>query len=111
LNADTEYWNVSENLVIDNSQPSSSTPPVSGIGIAITGASNILLRDNLVIGNHPTGPSILSGGIVVISFHDRGGASVAPNDNVVVHNRLRDNAPAEIVTDNTGTGNRFVGNE
>jgi hypothetical protein len=30
----------------------------------------------------------------------------------VVHNRLRNNAPAEIVTDNTGsgTGNAFVGN-
>jgi parallel beta-helix repeat protein len=110
LSAATAFWNVSDNLVIGNSQPSPATPPVSGVGIAITGASNVLVRDNAVIGNLPTGPSLVSGGIVVISFHGPDGTSVAPNDNEVVHNRLWDNAPAEIVTDNTGVGNVFAGN-
>ena len=110
LSADTAFWNVSDNLVVGNSEPSSATPPVSGVGIGITGASDVLLRDNVVIGNHPTGPSLVSGGIVVISFRGRSGASVAPNDDAVVQNRVRDNAPADIITDNTGTGNVFAGN-
>ena len=63
-----------------------------------------------MIGNHPTGPSLVSGGIVVISFRGRSGASVAPNDDAVVQNRVRDNAPADVITDNTGTGNVFAGN-
>lgn len=110
LSANTAFWDVSDNVVSDNTRPSAAKPPTSGIGIGITGASHLLVWDNIVTGNHPTGPSALSGGIAVVSFGGRSGPPVPPTDNYIVHNVLRGNLPAGIVTDNTGTGNVYVGN-
>lgn len=97
-------------MVMSNSQASNAQPPISGVGIGITGARRVVLRSNLVIGNHSTGPSQLAGGVVVVAFHGRTGASVAPSDNRIVDNVLLYNSPANIITDNTGTGNEYFDN-
>ena len=94
---------------------------LTGLGVLIAGGEHILLRDNTVRANQPSGPATtvdgvaLAGGIVVVSTAT---VSVFPgylgNDaahNSIVDNTVRDNLPFDLAYDRHGTGNHFVDND
>jgi Right handed beta helix region len=96
----------------DRACPSSEDegqPPLSGIGIALAGVHDTVVEKNVARANVPGGDTLVSGGIVIISTADTGGAD--PIDNVIRHNMLRDNEPADIVWDGTGSGNQVTHNK
>jgi len=80
-------------------------PPISGVGISLFGARGVEVTGNTIAGNVPTGPSIFSGGVVVVS----GFGGTAPRDNSVVANSFGRNQP-DIFWDGSGSGNRFAKN-
>ncbi|MEU9163369.1 right-handed parallel beta-helix repeat-containing protein [Streptomyces sp. NPDC048424] len=82
----------------------SRLPDIQGVGIVLTGAEETVVRSNSIRGN--VGASPLSGGILL--FKSFVGAT--NTDNVIQDNVVRDNQPADLANQGTGTGNRFVGN-
>src|SRR5215203_1268410 len=80
----------------------------SGIGIALLGASGMEVTGNQISGNIPSGPTPVSGGVVV-STNPYFGGSAQPRNNSVTGNHFGRNRP-DIFWDGSGTGNRFVGN-
>jgi hypothetical protein len=85
----------------------------SGIGIALLGASGMRLTANHLWGNVPSGPSPVSGGVVVSKDpYFRGtnfGGTQKPKGNTVIANHFGRNKP-DIFYDGTGSGNRFRAN-
>jgi len=85
----------------------------SGIGIALLGASGMQLTGNHLSGNIPSGPTRISGGVVVSTDpYYRGttfGGTQKPRNNSVTGNTFGPNKP-DIFWDESGSGNRFVGN-
>ncbi|MFJ4777588.1 nitrous oxide reductase family maturation protein NosD [Streptomyces sp. NPDC088762] len=79
-------------------------PDIQGVGIVLTGAEETIIRSNSVRGN--VGSSPLSGGILL--FKSFVGAT--NTDNVIRNNDVRDNRPADLVNQGTGSGNRFIDN-
>jgi parallel beta-helix repeat protein len=80
----------------------------SGIGIALLGASGMELTGNQISGNVPSGPTRISGGVVVATDpFDEG--TTKPTNNSVIGNHFGRNKP-DIFWDESGSGNRFVGN-
>ncbi|WP_416371236.1 nitrous oxide reductase family maturation protein NosD [Streptomyces sp. MB09-01] len=82
----------------------SRLPDIQGVGIVLTGAEETVVRGNSIRGN--VGASPLSGGILL--FKSFVGAT--NTDNVIEDNVVRDNQPADLANQGTGTGNRFEGN-
>jgi hypothetical protein len=80
----------------------------SGIGIALLGASGTEVTGNLISGNVPSGPTPVSGGVVVATDpFDEG--TTTPMNNSVTGNLFGHNKP-DIYWDKSGSGNRFLGN-
>jgi hypothetical protein len=67
--------------------------------------ARVLLDENVVTGNHPTGDTLFAGGIVVASTAAFGGAD--PTENLVLDNHALGNDPADLVYDGSGSGNRL----
>lgn len=87
--------------------PADGHPAFSGIGIALAGVHDVVVRDNEVKNNRSEAVSdVPKGGIVVFKF----GATKA-TDNTVTDNEVRHNKPVDIFWDGMGTGNRFKHNE
>jgi parallel beta-helix repeat protein len=81
----------------------------SGIGIALLGAaSGMELTGNHLSGNVPSGPTRISGGVVV-STDPYSSRSPKPMNNSVTGNHFGHNKP-DIFWDESGSGNRFLGN-
>jgi parallel beta-helix repeat protein len=80
----------------------------SGIGIALNGASGMEVTGNHLSGNVPSGPTVVSGGIVV-GVDPLFGGTTKPTNNSVIGNHFGRNKP-DIFWDKSGSGNRFVGN-
>jgi nitrous oxidase accessory protein NosD len=80
----------------------------SGIGIALLGASGMEVTRNQISGNIPSGPTVVSGGVVV-STNPFSGGSAKPRNNSVTGNHFGRNKP-DIFWDKSGSGNSFVGN-
>ena len=81
----------------------------SGIGIALLGAaSGMELTANHLSGNVPSGPTRISGGVVV-STDPYSSRSPKPMNNSVTGNHFGRNKP-DIFWDKSGSGNSFVGN-
>jgi parallel beta-helix repeat protein len=80
----------------------------SGIGIALLGATDMEVTGNHLSGNVPSGPTPLSGGVVVATSPYFGGTP-KPRNNTVTANHFGRNKP-DIFWDESGSGNRFVGN-
>jgi hypothetical protein len=61
-------WLAKDNDVNKNNNacPPSGGPPTSGIGIAVVSGDHITLRDNTANGNVASGPTLASGGIVLV---------------------------------------------
>jgi parallel beta-helix repeat protein len=80
----------------------------SGIGIAVLGASGMEVTGNHISGNVPSGPTPVSGGVVVATDpFDEG--TTTPMNNSVIGNLFGHNKP-DIFWDKSGSGNRFLGN-
>ena len=104
-------YEVVANKVTDNSRKCPAfqdEPAFSGIGIALFGASGMEVRGNHLSGNIPSGPTPVSGGVVV-STNPFGDGSAKPRNNSVTGNHFGRNKP-DIFWDESGSGNRFVGN-
>jgi parallel beta-helix repeat protein len=101
-------WKVESNTVRANTLACSaiegSNLPVSGLGMLLLGTSHTTVRGNTVTGNHPTEDSPFSGGILVASSKDLGGAD--PIGNRVESNTVTGNQPANLYYDGTGKDNR-----
>jgi parallel beta-helix repeat protein len=80
----------------------------SGIGIPLLGARGMEVTGNQISGNVPSGPTPVSGGVIV-STNPFFGGSVKPRNNSVTGNLLAHNKP-DIFWDESGSGNRFLGN-
>jgi nitrous oxidase accessory protein NosD len=80
----------------------------SGIGIALLGARDMEVTGNHLSGNVPSGPSPVSGGVVV-STDPFFGETIKPTNNSVVGNHFGRNKP-DIFWDESGSGNSFLGN-
>ena len=80
----------------------------SGIGIALLGASGMEVTGNHLSGNVPSGPTRISGGVVVSTDPFFGGTA-KPRNNSVTGNHFGRNKP-DIFWDKSGSGNSFVGN-
>jgi hypothetical protein len=104
------HYTINDNVaaINDAACPGGDAPPLSGIGIALAGTAHTNVWGNTVRNNKPTGQSIASGGIVLISTAFAGGSD--PSDNHVHGNDVRFNQPADIVWDGTGTGNQVNNN-
>jgi parallel beta-helix repeat protein len=109
-------YTLSGNTVADNTRSCRAAQfdrNFSGIGIALLGASGMKVRANHFWSNVPTGPTPVSGGVVVSKdpyFQDTNfGGTQKPNNNSVVANHFGRNKP-DIFYDGSGSGNRFVGN-
>ena len=82
---------------------------VSGVGIALLGAaSGMEVKGNHLSGNVPSGPTRISGGVVV-SKDPYASRSPKPMNNSVTANHFGRNKP-DIYWDKSGSGNSFVGN-
>jgi parallel beta-helix repeat protein len=80
----------------------------SGIGIGLFGASGMEVTGNHLSGNVPSGPTAVSGGVVV-GVDPLFGGTTKPMNNSVIGNHFGHNKP-DIFWDESGSGNRFVGN-
>ena len=92
--APAEHWLIRGNRVHDNTGACDGGDeglPASGMGIALAGAGHTTVTGNVVTGNHPTGPSPFSGGIVVVSTAAFGGSD--PVDDLIMANVAHDNDP------------------
>ncbi len=101
---------VRDNYVVRNNKSCPKTdrlPALQGSGIVLTGTEKVLVANNTVEGN--SGKSPLSGGIVLFKSM----VGIAGEKNEINGNRLRDNAPADLVNTETGDtakSNTFEGN-
>ncbi len=88
-------------------EASDDAPALSGGGIMLLGAADSLVAWNTVRGN--AGTEINSGGIVLMSAADltHGADSTG---NTMKNNTAFQNAPADISSDGTGSGNDLTGN-
>ena len=67
---DASRWRLEDNKVVHNDKAcpaSDEGPPTSGLGIALAGATKVVVDDNVVNDNVASGPSLGSGGIVLLS--------------------------------------------
>ena len=80
----------------------------SGIGIALFGARGMEVTGNHLSGNVPSGPTAVSGGVVV-GVDPLFGGTTKPTDNSIVANDFGLNKP-DIFFDGSGSDNRFRAN-
>jgi parallel beta-helix repeat protein len=80
----------------------------SGIGIGLFGARGMEVTGNHLSGNVPSGPTAVSGGVVV-GVDPLFGGTTKPMNNSVIGNHFGRNKP-DIFWDEFGSGNRFLGN-
>jgi parallel beta-helix repeat protein len=104
-------YEVVANKVTDNTRKCPAfqdTPAFSGIGIGLFGASGMEVRGNHLSGNAPSGPTAVSGGVVV-EVDPLFSGTTKPRDNSIVANNIGRNKP-DIYFDESGTANRFRAN-
>src|SRR5215204_1961943 len=82
----------------------------SGIGIALFSTKDMEVSANHLSGNVPSGPTPVSGGVVVaVNPYDDSSRGPKPTNNSVIGNHFGRNKP-DIFYDKSGSGNRFLGN-
>src|SRR5215213_2180794 len=82
----------------------------SGIGIALFSTKDMEVSGNHLSGNVPSGPTPVSGGVVVVENpYDDSSRGPKPTNNSVTGNNFGRNKP-DIFYDKSGSGNSFVGN-
>lgn len=84
-------------------------PPLSGVGILLAGVDDVNVEKNAVLRNRPSGDSVLSGGVLVVSSPDN--PRVTPDGNRVTKNVVLRNRPVDLLWDETGRDNVFKRNK
>jgi parallel beta-helix repeat protein len=101
---------VKGNTVENNTRSCQLDRNFSGIGIALFSTKDMEVTGNHLSGNIPSGPTPVSGGVVVADNpYDDSSRGPKPTNNSVIGNTFGRNKP-DIFYDGSGTGNRFVGN-
>jgi nitrous oxidase accessory protein NosD len=96
------HWNITGNRVVRNN--AFTTPPtVSGGGIGVVGADHVTISGNVITGNRPTGPTMVSGGVVFVTLPAK--TPIPSTDNTVSWNVITGNAPFDVAHDALSTGN------
>jgi len=105
------FVEIRQNRIFHNQKacPPGEGPALSGIGIMLFGTTHANVWGNRVTKNLPTGPSFVTGGIVVHSAGIVGGAD--PTSNIVTNNFVHGNLSTDLKYDGTGSGNTFPGND
>jgi nitrous oxidase accessory protein NosD len=101
-------FDVRGNTVVNNTRACPSfegAPPLSGVGIALSGVRGMEIKGNNIVHNVPSGPTGFSGGVVVVS----GFEGTPPTNNTVTANTILRNKP-DIFWDKSGSGNRLKPN-
>src|SRR5215208_7396799 len=80
----------------------------SGIGIALFSTTDMEVKANHLSGNVPSGPTPVSGGVVV-ARNPYDDTAQKPTNNSVIANHFGRNKP-DIFWDKSGSGNSFLGN-
>jgi parallel beta-helix repeat protein len=104
-------YEVKGNTVRDNTRECPAErgqAALSGIGIGLFGANEMEVTANRLSGNVPSGPTAVSGGVVV-AVDPLYGGTTRPNNDSVVANDFGRNKP-DIFYDGSGSGNRFSAN-
>ena len=104
-------FEVKGNTVTDNTRSCRSKSwgrNFSGIGIALLGARGMEVSANHLSGNVPSGPTRISGGVVVAT-DPWFGVTAKPKNDSVIGNHFGRNKP-DIDWDGSGTGNVFRAN-
>jgi parallel beta-helix repeat protein len=104
-------FEVKANTVTDNTRSCRSKSwgrNFSGIGIALLGARGMEVSANHISGNVPSGPTRISGGVVVAK-DPWFGVTAKPKNDSVIGNHFGRNKP-DIFWDKSGTGNVFRAN-
>jgi len=104
-------FKVTGNTVDNNSQSCRAAQfgrNFSGIGIALLGAREMEVTGNLLSGNVPSGPTRISG-VVVVAVDPLFVGPTKPMKHAVTANTFGRNKP-DIFYDGSGSGNRFAGN-
>jgi nitrous oxidase accessory protein NosD len=104
-------FEVKANTVTDNTRSCRSQDferNFSGIGIALLGARGMDVTANHLSGNVPSGPTRISGGVVVAT-DPWFGVTAKPKNDSVIGNHFGRNKP-DIYWDGSGTGNVFRAN-
>ena len=95
---------VKGNTVKDNTLSCAAPPPaLSGVGIGLFGTKGMEVKANHLSGNVPSGPSVVSGGVVV-GVDPLEGGTTKPMNNSVIGNHFGRNKP-DIFWDESGSGN------
>ena len=81
----------------------------SGIGIALFSTKDMEVTGNHLSGNIPSGPTPVSGGVVVADNPYDDSRGPKPTNNSVIGNHFGRNKP-DIFWDKSGSGNSFLGN-
>src|SRR5215217_6108008 len=81
----------------------------SGIGIALFSTKDMDVTGNHLSGNIPSGPTPVSGGVVVADNPYDDSRGPKPTNNSVIANHFGRNKP-DIFYDKSGSGNSFLGN-
>jgi hypothetical protein len=104
------FVTIRRNRVFHNQKacPAGEGPPLSGVGILLFGTTHANVWGNRVTKNLPSGPSFVTGGIVVHSAGIVAGAD--PTDNLVTRNFVHGNLSKDLKYDGTGSGNTFPDN-
>ena len=100
-------FEVKGNTVEDNTRScraSTGTRTISGIGIALLGAKKMEVTGNQISGNVPSGPTRISGGVVVATNPFESSETIKPKNNTVTGNNFGRNKP-DIFWDGSGAGN------
>jgi parallel beta-helix repeat protein len=103
-------WTARKNHFVHNDKAcpaGQESPPVSGVGVYLGGTTHVTLTKNEALSNQPSGPTFVSGGIVVGT---PGPGAPAPTDNLISRNSAFDNLEFDINYDGSGSGNQFVHN-
>jgi nitrous oxidase accessory protein NosD len=101
-------FDVRANEVVNNTRACPATeeaPPLSGIGIALSGTRGMEIKHNHIMHNVPSGRTAFSGGVVVT----KGFEGTPPTNNTITGNTILRNKP-DIFWDKSGSGNHFKPN-
>ncbi|MGH3386820.1 MAG: right-handed parallel beta-helix repeat-containing protein [Nocardioidaceae bacterium] len=104
-------YRLRDNEVTENDRacaPNEEAPPLSGLGILLLGTQDVKVEDNKVLRNVPSGETIASAGIAVLSGALAGGAD--PEGNEVEDNKVLRNEEFDLLWDGSGTDNDFDDN-
>jgi hypothetical protein len=106
------HLRITGNDVLDNTgffPGDGSAPPLSGIGVALVGATDVRVSGNRIAGNTPSGPAPFSGfGVGLLDASALTGGA-APTGNRITGNDIS-GSPVPVLDDGSGSDNVVRGN-